>query len=130
MAEPIILLALIESGLGVGLIRSSAHNHAPRSLRFEALPWGDNRWPMHSDPSSCANVTEAQFAAEAALSPECAESTNRHISDGSFNCEALPYSDRNSFVCESGLNMNDAPLGYFLDRIHQPVNKKGHNRIR
>ena len=39
VTEPITLLALVESGLGVGLIRSSARNYAPRSLSFAALPW-------------------------------------------------------------------------------------------
>ncbi|HEX4164183.1 MAG TPA: LysR family transcriptional regulator [Bryobacteraceae bacterium] len=37
--EPITLLALVESGLGVGLIRSSARNYAPRSISFKTLPW-------------------------------------------------------------------------------------------
>lgn len=39
VAEPITLLALVESGLGVGLIRSSARNFAPRSVAFVSLPW-------------------------------------------------------------------------------------------
>ncbi|HEY3938817.1 MAG TPA: LysR family transcriptional regulator [Bryobacteraceae bacterium] len=39
VTEPITLLALVESGLGVGLIRSSARNYAPRSLTFAYLPW-------------------------------------------------------------------------------------------
>ncbi len=39
VAEPMTLLALVESGLGVGLIRSSAQNYAPRSVSFGALPW-------------------------------------------------------------------------------------------
>ncbi len=39
VAEPITLLALVESGLGVGLIRSSARSYAPRSLTFRVLPW-------------------------------------------------------------------------------------------
>ena len=39
VTEPVSLLALVESGLGVGLIRSSARNYAPRSLGFRALPW-------------------------------------------------------------------------------------------
>jgi DNA-binding transcriptional LysR family regulator len=39
VAEPMTLLALVESGLGVGLIRSSARNYAPRSLTFQTLPW-------------------------------------------------------------------------------------------
>jgi DNA-binding transcriptional LysR family regulator len=39
VTEPITLLALVESGLGVGLIRSSARNYAPRSLTFKLLPW-------------------------------------------------------------------------------------------
>jgi DNA-binding transcriptional LysR family regulator len=39
VTEPVSLLALVESGLGVGLIRSSARNYAPRSLAFRALPW-------------------------------------------------------------------------------------------
>lgn len=38
-AEPITLLALVESGWGVGLVRSSARNYAPRSLKFKILPW-------------------------------------------------------------------------------------------
>lgn len=37
--EPITLLALVESGLGVGLVRSSARSYAPRSLRFKMLRW-------------------------------------------------------------------------------------------
>ncbi len=39
VTEPATLLALIESGLGVGLIRSSARNYAPRSVVFTKLPW-------------------------------------------------------------------------------------------
>ncbi len=39
VAEPVTLLALVESGLGIGLIRGSARNYAPRSLTFRALPW-------------------------------------------------------------------------------------------
>ena len=39
VTEPIALLALVESGLGVGLIRGSARNYAPRSLTFKHLPW-------------------------------------------------------------------------------------------
>lgn len=39
VTEPITLLALVESGLGVGLVRSSARNYAPRSLAFKILPW-------------------------------------------------------------------------------------------
>ncbi len=39
VTEPITLLALVESGLGVGLIRSSARNYAPRLLTFKVLPW-------------------------------------------------------------------------------------------
>jgi DNA-binding transcriptional LysR family regulator len=39
VTEPFTLLALVESGLGVGLIRSSARNYAPRSLTFAYLPW-------------------------------------------------------------------------------------------
>ena len=39
VTEPITLLALVESGLGVGLIRGSARNYAPRSLTFKTLPW-------------------------------------------------------------------------------------------
>ncbi len=39
VSEPMTLLALVEGGLGVGLIRSSARNYAPRSLVFRILPW-------------------------------------------------------------------------------------------
>ncbi|MFZ0592496.1 MAG: LysR substrate-binding domain-containing protein [Bryobacteraceae bacterium] len=39
VTEPITLLALVDSGLGVGLIRSSARNYAPRSRTFKVLPW-------------------------------------------------------------------------------------------
>jgi DNA-binding transcriptional LysR family regulator len=39
VAEPITLLALVESGLGLGLIRGSARSYAPRSLAFKVLPW-------------------------------------------------------------------------------------------
>ena len=39
VSEPFTLLALVEGGLGVGLIRTSARNYAPRSLAFRALPW-------------------------------------------------------------------------------------------
>lgn len=39
VAEPITLLALVESGLGVGLIRNSARSYAPRSVVFRVLPW-------------------------------------------------------------------------------------------
>jgi DNA-binding transcriptional LysR family regulator len=39
VAEPMTLLALVEAGLGVGLIRSSARNYAPASLKFQLLPW-------------------------------------------------------------------------------------------
>jgi DNA-binding transcriptional LysR family regulator len=39
VTEPVTLLALVESGLGVGLIRESARNYAPRSLLFAELPW-------------------------------------------------------------------------------------------
>lgn len=39
VSEPNTLLGLVESGLGVGLLRSSARNYAPRSVRFRALPW-------------------------------------------------------------------------------------------
>jgi len=39
VAEPITLLALVAGALGVGLIRSSARNYAPRSLKFQVLPW-------------------------------------------------------------------------------------------
>ncbi len=39
VTEPVTLLALVESGMGVGLIRSSARNYAPRSLVFAELPW-------------------------------------------------------------------------------------------
>jgi DNA-binding transcriptional LysR family regulator len=39
VTEPLALLALVASGLGLGLIRGSARNFAPRSLNFVALPW-------------------------------------------------------------------------------------------
>jgi DNA-binding transcriptional LysR family regulator len=39
VTEPITLLALVESGLGVGLVRSSARNYAPQSLVFRDVPW-------------------------------------------------------------------------------------------
>ena len=39
VTEPLTLLALVASGLGLGLIRGSARNFAPRSLNFVALPW-------------------------------------------------------------------------------------------
>jgi DNA-binding transcriptional LysR family regulator len=39
VTEPLTLLALVESGLGIGLIRSSARNYAPQSLAFAVLPW-------------------------------------------------------------------------------------------
>jgi DNA-binding transcriptional LysR family regulator len=39
VSEPFTLLALVEGGMGVGLIRSSARNYAPRSLIFRILPW-------------------------------------------------------------------------------------------
>lgn len=39
VTEPLTLLALVASGLGVGLMRSSARHFAPRSLAFIALPW-------------------------------------------------------------------------------------------
>jgi DNA-binding transcriptional LysR family regulator len=39
VSEPNTLLGLVESGLGVGLLQSSARNYAPRSVRFRALPW-------------------------------------------------------------------------------------------
>lgn len=39
VTEPLTLLALVESGLGVGLIRASARNYAPRSIAFKPLPW-------------------------------------------------------------------------------------------
>ena len=39
VTEPLALLALVASGLGLGLMRSSARNFAPRSLNFVALPW-------------------------------------------------------------------------------------------
>lgn len=39
VSEPLTLLALVEGGLGVGLIRSSARNYAPGSLAFQILPW-------------------------------------------------------------------------------------------
>lgn len=39
VSEPFTLLALVEGGLGVGLIRNSARNYAPRSLIFRVLPW-------------------------------------------------------------------------------------------
>jgi DNA-binding transcriptional LysR family regulator len=39
VSEPLTLLALVEGGLGVGLIRSSARNYAPRPLTFRVLPW-------------------------------------------------------------------------------------------
>lgn len=39
VAEPLSLLALVESGMGVGLIRSSARNYASASLIFHQLPW-------------------------------------------------------------------------------------------
>jgi DNA-binding transcriptional LysR family regulator len=39
VTEPLTLMALVESGLGVGLIRASARNYAPRSLAFKPLPW-------------------------------------------------------------------------------------------
>ncbi len=39
VAEPLTLLALVENGLGVGLVRNSARNYAPPTLRFRALPW-------------------------------------------------------------------------------------------
>jgi DNA-binding transcriptional LysR family regulator len=39
VTEPLTLLTLVESGLGVGLIRASARNYAPRSIAFKPLPW-------------------------------------------------------------------------------------------
>ncbi len=39
VSEPLTLLALVEGGLGVGLIRSSARNYAPRTLAFRVLSW-------------------------------------------------------------------------------------------
>ncbi|HEX4227041.1 MAG TPA: LysR family transcriptional regulator [Bryobacteraceae bacterium] len=39
VSEPNTLLGLVESGLGVGLVQSSARNYAPRSVKFRALPW-------------------------------------------------------------------------------------------
>jgi DNA-binding transcriptional LysR family regulator len=39
VSEPNAFLGLVESGLGVGLLQSSARNYAPRSVRFRAVPW-------------------------------------------------------------------------------------------
>lgn len=39
VTEPFTLLALVESGMGVGLIRSSARKYASPSLVFRELPW-------------------------------------------------------------------------------------------
>jgi DNA-binding transcriptional LysR family regulator len=39
VTEPTALLALVDSGFGVGLIQSSARNYAPRSLKFRELRW-------------------------------------------------------------------------------------------
>jgi DNA-binding transcriptional LysR family regulator len=39
VSEPTTLLALVSSGLGIGLIRKSACNYAPRMVTFLPLPW-------------------------------------------------------------------------------------------
>jgi DNA-binding transcriptional LysR family regulator len=39
VTEPATLLAFVESGLGVGLIRGTARKYAPRTLAFREVPW-------------------------------------------------------------------------------------------
>ena len=39
VTEPTTLLAFVESGLGVGIIRGSARRYAPRTLAFRQVPW-------------------------------------------------------------------------------------------
>lgn len=39
VSQPLTLLALVQSGLGVGFVRESARNYAPASLAFRGAPW-------------------------------------------------------------------------------------------
>jgi DNA-binding transcriptional LysR family regulator len=39
VTEPTTLLAFVESGFGIGIIRSSARKYAPRTLVFREVPW-------------------------------------------------------------------------------------------
>jgi len=39
VTEPTTLLAFVESGFGVGMIRSTVRKYAPRTLAFKEVPW-------------------------------------------------------------------------------------------
>lgn len=39
VTEPTTLLAFVESGFGIGIIRSTARKYAPRTLAFREVPW-------------------------------------------------------------------------------------------
>ena len=39
VTEPTTLLAFVETGLGVGIIRGTARKYAPRTLAFKQVPW-------------------------------------------------------------------------------------------